>query len=81
MGGGVGEQGSMSGGRDRLAQLSQLERDLRDKSLLLADLEVIIQDYCRERSRLVEEIMSLRETLWDLKAQVDAEDTCEEVTD
>ncbi len=71
----------MSGRRDDLAQLGQLERDLRDKSLLLADLEVIIQDYCRERSRLVEEIMSLREMLWDLKAQVDSEDASEEVTD
>ncbi len=72
----------MSGERDRRAErISQLERDLRDKSLLLADLEVIIHDYRRERSRLIEEIMGLRETLWDLKAQADSEDTSEEVTE
>lgn len=62
-------------------RVSQLERDLRDRSLLLANLEVIIEDYRRERSRLIEEIMSLRETLWDLKGQADSGDTSEEVTD
>jgi hypothetical protein len=72
----------MSGENDRRAlRISQVERELRDKSLLLADLEVIIEDYYRERSRLIEEIMALRETLWDLKAQADSGDTSEEVTD
>jgi hypothetical protein len=68
-------------GDRRARRVSQLERDLRDRSLLLADLEVIIEDYRRERSRLIEEIMSLRETLWDLKVQADPGDTSEEVTD
>jgi hypothetical protein len=72
----------MSGENDRRAlRISQVERELRDKSLLLADLEVIIEDYYRERSRLIEEIMALRETLWDLKAQADSGDTSEEATD
>ncbi len=72
----------MSREGNRLAQrVSQLERDLRDRSLLLADLELIIEDYRRERSRLIEEIMSLREKLWDLKGQADSGDTSEGVTD
>jgi hypothetical protein len=71
---------SRKGDRDA-QQVSRLERDLQDKSLLLANLEVIIEDYTRERSRLIQEIMALREKLWDLKGHVDPGDTSEEASD
>lgn len=59
---------SDSGGSDA-QRVRELKRELRDKAILLADLEVIIEDYRRERGRLLEELMSLREKLWDLEGQ------------
>jgi predicted nucleic acid-binding Zn-ribbon protein len=50
-------------------EIQELERELQDKSLLLADLEVMIEDYNREKARLLEELRSLREKLWDLTDQ------------
>ncbi len=47
-------------------QIEELERELQRKSLLLANLEVMIEDYRREKSRLLAEFMSLREKLLDL---------------
>lgn len=67
-----------SGERDSEALIRELERDLQDKSLMLANLEVMIEDYRRERSKLLEELMSLREKLWDLTSQQgDSDDRCE----
>jgi len=55
--------------RDSDETIKELERELQDKSLLLANLELMIEDYRRERSRLLEELMSLKEKLWDLTVQ------------
>lgn len=66
-----------SGERDSEELIKELKRDLQDKSLMLANLEVMIEDYRRERSRLLEELMSLREKLWDLTSQQgDSDDRC-----
>ena len=60
----------MVGSEERKAdKVTALEKELKDKSLALANLEVMIEDYRRERSRLLEELMSLREKLWDLTGQ------------
>jgi hypothetical protein len=62
--------------------IKELERVLQDKSLLLANLEVMLEDYRRERSRLIEEVMSLREKLWDLTGpQRDSDDRPEMTAD
>lgn len=67
-----------SGERDSEELIKELKRDLQDKSLMLANLEVMIEDYRRERSKLLEELMSLREKLWDLTSQQgDSDDRCE----
>ncbi len=64
----------MGGSDDRATdQVRELRRELRDKALLLANLEVIIEDYRREKSRLLEELMALREKLWDLAGQQESE--------
>jgi hypothetical protein len=55
-------------------QVSELKRELRDKALLLANLEVIIEDYRREKRRLLEEVMALRERIWDLSGQGDSDE-------
>jgi len=62
-------------------RVRQLKRELRDKALLLANLEVIIEDYRREKSRLLEELMSLREKIWDLEGQEGAEAATDLVED
>jgi len=54
-------------------QVSELKRELREKALLLANLEVIIEDYRREKSRLLEEVMALRERIWDLSGREDSD--------
>ena len=56
-------------GKPEAEAIRELERELQDKSLLLANLEVMIEDYRREKSRLIEELMFLREKLWDLTGQ------------
>jgi hypothetical protein len=61
-------------------QRKALERELQDKSLLLANLEVMIEDYRRERSKLIEEVMSLRESLWDLTGQQENPDEGSEMS-
>ncbi|KPJ49210.1 MAG: hypothetical protein AMJ41_03395 [candidate division Zixibacteria bacterium DG_27] len=67
-----------SGERDSEELIKELKRDLQDKSLMLANLEVMIEDYRRERSRLLEELMSVREKLWDLTSQQgDSDDKAE----
>jgi hypothetical protein len=50
-------------------QIEELERELQNKSLMLANLEVMIEDYRREKSRLLAEFASLREKLLDMTAQ------------
>jgi hypothetical protein len=62
-------------------QVRELKRELREKALLLANLDVIIEDYRREKGRLLEEIMVLREKLWDLSGQEGGEEVSGEVED
>lgn len=50
-------------------EIDRLESELREKCLALANLEAMIEDYRRERSELLEELMSLREKLWDLTGE------------
>jgi len=54
---------------DTTQAIRDLERELQAKSLMLADLELIIEDYERERSKLLKELISLKERLWDLSEQ------------
>jgi len=71
----------MAGSGERDAEeIKELERELQDKSVLLANLEVMIEDYRREKSRLLEELMSLREELWDLTDQPGDSDDRPEVS-
>ena len=69
---------SANGGR-HAEQVGELKRELREKALLLANLDVIIEDYRREKRELLEEIIVLRERLWDLSGQEDAGEGSEEV--
>jgi hypothetical protein len=72
----------MSGtGDQHEQQVREVERELRERALLLANLEVIMEDYRREKSRLIEEIMALREQLWDLKGQTHPEDSSDKAND
>jgi hypothetical protein len=59
--------------KDKLIQ--DLQREIQERSLLLSDLEVMIEDYQHERQRLLEELRSLKEGLWDVTASdVDYDD-------
>jgi hypothetical protein len=69
------------GGDRHTEQVRELKRELREKALLLANLDVIIEDYRREKGRLLEEIMLLREKLWDLSGQEGGEEVSGEVED
>ncbi|MFQ6000453.1 MAG: hypothetical protein ACE5LG_02155 [Anaerolineae bacterium] len=51
---------------DTTQVIKELQQELQAKSLMLADLELIIEDYERERSKLLKELLSLKERLWDL---------------
>ncbi len=48
-----------------------LVRRIQEKSLQLSDLEVILEDYGRERSELLHEIGHLKASLWDLIGDAD----------
>jgi hypothetical protein len=48
--------------RKRQALICQIQ----EKSLQLADLEVILEDYQRERQELLREISRLKASLWEL---------------
>lgn len=52
----------------RKAKLEALQQQIQERAMRLTDLEVIIQDYQRERQRLLEEIIALKEQLWELMA-------------
>lgn len=54
---------------DTTQVIRDLQQELQAKSLMLADLELIIEDYERERSKLLKELISLKERLWDLTEQ------------
>jgi hypothetical protein len=44
----------------------ELVRQIQEKSLQLSDLEVILEDYARERSELLREIGRLKASLWEM---------------
>jgi hypothetical protein len=72
----------MAGNCDQGAdQIEELERELQNKSLLLANLEVMIEDYRREKSRLLAEFTSLREKLLDMTAREGESDDESQVGD
>ncbi len=47
-------------------QTKELVRQIQEKSLQLSDLEVILEDYSRERTELLREIGRLKASLWEL---------------
>lgn len=47
-------------------QLEALQKEIQERALRLTDLEVIIEDYHRERQQLLDEIVALKQQLWDL---------------
>lgn len=47
-------------------QLEKLQEEIQERALRLTDLEVIIQDYHRERQQLLDEIIALKQQFWDL---------------
>ncbi len=49
--------------RDKTVDLIQ---QIQDKSVQLSDLEVILEDYQRERRELLQEICRLKAALWEL---------------
>lgn len=51
---------------DLPATIPGLQKELQEKALQLADLELMIEDYERERARLLKELTALRERLLDL---------------
>ena len=46
--------------------LNSLQQELQAKSLMLAELELIIEDYEQERSKLLKELTALKERILDL---------------
>ncbi|MBI5305429.1 MAG: hypothetical protein HY868_25090 [Chloroflexi bacterium] len=48
--------------------VQDLVRQIQDKSVELADLEVILEDYERERHELLREIGRLKASLWELSS-------------
>ncbi len=59
--------------RDKAKLIEDLKREIQERALLLSDLEVMIEDYQRERLRLLQELKSLKEGLWELTAEEDTE--------
>ena len=59
--------------RDKAKLIEDLKREIQERALLLSDLEVMIEDYQRERLRLLQELKSLKEGLWELTAEEDSE--------
>ena len=54
--------------QDRNKLIQELQREIQLRALQLSDLEVMIEDYQQERARLLEELKTLKEGLWDLMA-------------
>lgn len=46
--------------------VQELMRQIQDKAIELADLEVILEDYERERREILREIGRLKASLWEL---------------
>lgn len=59
--------------QDKEKLIRDLKREIQERALLLSDLEVMIEDYQRERLRLLQELRSLKEGLWELTAELEGE--------
>jgi len=59
--------------RNKAKLIEDLKREIQERALLLSDLEVMIEDYQRERLRLLQELKSLKEGLWELTAEEGSE--------
>jgi uncharacterized coiled-coil DUF342 family protein len=66
---GIFRSGSRIGGEETQATIQELVRKIQDKSIQLADLYVILEDYQRERRELLHEIGELKAALWELSAE------------
>ena len=51
---------------DKKMKAQELVRQIQDKAVQLSDLEVILEDYQRERRELLREIGQLKASLWEL---------------
>ncbi len=51
-----------------------LQEQIRDKAVLLFELDMMIMDYQREQQDLLMEIRQLRERLWGLRARQQSQD-------
>ena len=49
--------------------IQDLNHQIQEKSVLLSDLEIILEDYQRERQALLREIGQLKASLWELSAE------------
>ncbi len=47
-------------------RVQELVQQIQDKSVELSDLEIILEDYQRERKELLREIGDLKASLWEL---------------
>ncbi len=56
-------------GEETQGTIRELVRRIQEKSVQLADLEVILEDYQRERRELLREIGELKAALWELSAE------------
>jgi hypothetical protein len=53
---------------EKRKMMQDLMRQIQDKSVELADLEVILDDYRRERGEILREISRLKASLWELSS-------------
>lgn len=51
---------------DKKMRAQELVRQIQDKAVQLSDLEIILDDYQRERRELLREIGQLKASLWEL---------------
>ena len=49
--------------------LQRLIDQIQEKSVQLSDLEIVIEDYQRERQELLRQIGQLKASLWELSAE------------
>ncbi len=51
---------------DKTMRAQELARQIQEKAVQLSDLDVILEDYQRERKALLREIGQLKASLWEL---------------
>ena len=50
-------------------KIRDLTDQIREKAVQLSDLEIVLEDYGRERRELLREIGQLKASLWELSAE------------